>query len=96
VTAPSQTALIVPVPAAEPVVGRHRAALDRVASWGIPAHLTVLYPFLPPPQVGAPVRAALRTLFAGFASFEVELSRVAWFGSEVLWLAPEPTTRSGS
>jgi hypothetical protein len=42
-----ETALIVEVPAAEVVVGRHRAALDRAAALGVPAHLTVLYPFRP-------------------------------------------------
>jgi hypothetical protein len=35
-----QTGLIVAVPASEPVVGRHRAALDPIAAWGIPAHIT--------------------------------------------------------
>jgi hypothetical protein len=92
VTGPSgrQTALLVAVPEAEPVVGAHRAALDRVASWGIPAHITVFYPFLPPPEVGEPVRARLASLFGSLPSFEAVLTRVSWFGSEVVWLAPEP------
>ncbi|MEV6847594.1 2'-5' RNA ligase family protein [Actinoplanes sp. NPDC051411] len=81
------------MPESEPVVGRHRAALDPVASWGIPAHITVLYPFLPPGEVDGAVLDALRSLFAGLPSFATVLSRVAWFGSEVLWLAPEPGER---
>jgi hypothetical protein len=85
-----QTALIVAIPEAEVVVGAHRAVLDGVASWGVPAHITVLYPFLPPARVDGRVRAALRTLFAGRPAFDVVLSRVAWFGAEVLWLAPTP------
>jgi hypothetical protein len=89
-SAPAQTGLIVPVPDAEPVVGRHRAALDPSAAWGIPAHVTVLYPFLPPGQVDDEVLAALRSLFAALPRFETALSRVDWFGSEVLWLVPEP------
>lgn len=87
---PTQTGLIVPVPAAEPVVGRHRDALDPVAAWGIPAHITVLYPFLPPRQISGDVLGVLRGLFAAVPAFEAALSRVAWFGTEVLWLAPEP------
>jgi 2'-5' RNA ligase len=87
---PSETGLIVAVPESEAVVGRHRAALDPVASWGIPAHITVLYPFLPPGEVDDAVLAGLRSLFAGLPSFAAVLSRVAWFGSEVVWLAPEP------
>lgn len=46
--APTQTAVIVPVPAAEALVGSHRRRLDRAAGWGVPAHVTVLYPFLHP------------------------------------------------
>jgi 2'-5' RNA ligase superfamily protein len=90
VTAPSQTGLIVAVPEAEPVVGAHRAALDPIASWGIPAHVTVLYPFLPPPAIDDAVLTKLGALFAALPAFEAALSRVSWFGSEVLWLAPEP------
>lgn len=87
---PSQTGLIVPVPEAEPVVGRHRAALDPIASWGVPAHITVLYPFLPPDRIDGTVHEALAALFGRMPSFTATLARVEWFGAEVLWLAPEP------
>jgi hypothetical protein len=39
---PTESALIVAVPAAEPAVGALRAAYDPAASWGVPAHVTVL------------------------------------------------------
>jgi 2'-5' RNA ligase len=87
---PEQTALIAVVPEAEPVVGRHRAALDRVASWGVPAHITVLFPFLPPEHVDGQVLAALGDIFAAHPAYEIVLSRVAWFGTDVVWLAPSP------
>jgi 2'-5' RNA ligase superfamily len=90
VTAPAQTGLIVPVPEAEAVVGRHRAALDPIAAWGIPAHITVFYPFLPPAEIDDDAVAALRALFEALPAFDATLERVSWFGSEVLWLAPEP------
>jgi hypothetical protein len=57
---PTQTALIVPIPAAENAVGPFRATLDRSASWGVPAHVTVLYPFLPPDKINSEVLAARR------------------------------------
>ena len=44
----SESAVIVPVPEAEPAVGGLRAALDRAAVWGVPAHVTLLYPFVTP------------------------------------------------
>ncbi len=80
--------MLLPVPAAEPAVGPHRARLDAAARDGVPAHLTVLYPFLPPDQVDDAVLAALGRLFAGFPAFAFTLDRVAWFGEQVVWLAP--------
>jgi 2'-5' RNA ligase len=85
-----QTALLVVVPEAEEAVGRHRAVLDPAARWNVPAHITVLSPFLPPAEVD---EAALRDLFGGFPRFQGRLERVGWFGDTVAWLAPEPADR---
>ena len=83
-----RSALLVAVPEAEPAVRKHRARLDSSARDGVPAHLTVLYPFLQPASIDDAVLASLRQLFAGFAPFDVTLDRVSWFGEDVLWLAP--------
>ena len=83
-----ETALLLPVPAAEPAVSRHRAQLDEAARDGVPAHITVLYPFVPPAGISKPLLASLGRLFAGFAAFEFTLDRVGWFGEEVVWLGP--------
>lgn len=45
-----RSAVIVPVPAAEPLVGPLRAELDSHAGIGVPAHVTVMAPFLPGPD----------------------------------------------
>jgi 2'-5' RNA ligase len=83
-----ETALLVPVPAAEPVVGRHRARLHLAASDGVPAHITVLYPFLPTAQITASLLGSLGGLFAAVATFEFTLDRVDWFDEAVVWLGP--------
>jgi hypothetical protein len=83
-----ETILLLPVPTAEPAVGRHRARLVESAKNGVPAHITVLYPFLPPAGISEPLLASLGSLFAGFAAFEFTLDRVCWFGEEVVWLGP--------
>ena len=83
-----ETALLLPVPAAEPAVSRHCARLVESARGGVPAHITVLYPFLPPAGISEPLLASLGRLFAGFAAFEFTLDRVGWFGEEVVWLGP--------
>lgn len=85
-----ESALIVPVPEVEPAVGRHRADLDRSAAWGVPAHVTVLYPFLPPERIDDTVLVELRGILAGMPGFTVTFRRVGWFGDGVVWLAPEP------
>jgi 2'-5' RNA ligase superfamily len=86
----SETAVIVPVPAADAVVGTYRQALDEAAVWGVPAHVTVLYPFLPPDRITEAVVGGLRDLLAPVGSFSCVFSRVSWFARDVVWLAPDP------
>jgi len=83
-----QSALLLTVPAAEAAVGPHRARLDSNARDGVPAHLTVLYPFLPPAEIGPDALAGLSRLFAGIPRFAFTLDRVRWFGEAVVWLGP--------
>jgi 2'-5' RNA ligase superfamily len=83
-----ESALLVLVPAAEPAVGEHRARLDASARDGVPAHLTVLYPFLPAGLIDNAVLALLAGLFAGVRAFRFTLDRVDWFGDDVVWLGP--------
>jgi 2'-5' RNA ligase len=87
-----ESALLVPVPAAEPAVGQHRARLDGAARDGVPAHITVLYPFLPPAGLDKTLLATLGRLFAGHAAFQFTLDKVGWFGEDVLWLGPRDPT----
>ncbi|MFI7545419.1 2'-5' RNA ligase family protein [Actinoplanes sp. NPDC049599] len=88
--AATHTALIAVIPAAEAAVGDHRAVLDRAASWGVPAHITLVFPFLPPESVDPAVLAALRGIAAAEPRFDLTLDRVGWFGDTVVWLAPNP------
>jgi len=87
--APTETAVIVPVPASEPVVGAHRERLDIAAGWGVPAHVTVLYPFVPPEDVEDSL-ASLAVAVRAVPAFDCTFSATAWFDREVLWLRPEP------
>ena len=42
------SAVVVEVPEAEPLVGAWRLRFDPVAALGMPAHVTLLYPFVAP------------------------------------------------
>src|SRR5665811_471565 len=66
---PTQTAVIVPVPAADSLVDEHRRHLDVAASWGVPAHVSVLYPFVEPAQVDDQLIATLATVFGSVPAF---------------------------
>jgi 2'-5' RNA ligase len=83
-----ESAPLLRVPAAEAAVGAQRARLDSSARDGVPAHVTVLYPFLPPAEIGSEVLAELSRLFAAVPRFSFSLDRVRWFGESVVWLGP--------
>ncbi len=85
-----ESAVAVPVPAAEPVVSAWRARLDSSAAFGIPAHVTVVYPFLPAVRLSDAVLADLRVECAATAPMDVAFNRTARF-TGVLYLVPEPT-----
>jgi hypothetical protein len=85
-----ESALVVLVPEAEALVKPFRDRYDPSAALGVPAHITLLYPFRPPDEVGGGVLDELRRGFARFAPFRFALAQIRRFPAEVLYLAPEP------
>jgi 2'-5' RNA ligase len=86
-----ESAVIVEVPEAEPLVGTWRLLHDSSAALGVPAHVTVLYPFVPPDRIGRDTHDALRELVTSMTPFPAELRAVDAFGDDdVVYLAPEP------
>ncbi len=83
-----ESAIIVPVQV--PVaVARLRDRMDPSAAQGVPAHVTLLYPFMPPASLTDEVRATIERIIAAQPSFPLQLrSVVRW--SNVVHLAPEP------
>jgi 2'-5' RNA ligase len=74
---------------AEQLVGSLRARHDPAANAGMPAHVTLLYPFLRPGRIDAGVERSLGEVLTAFSQFEFTLARVGRFPG-VLYLAPEP------
>jgi 2'-5' RNA ligase len=87
---PTQSALIIGIPEAEPAVGDLRAQYDAAATWGIPAHITLLYPFVRPAGIDVEVLGLLQDIIWTIPRFDIVLNRVGWFGDKVLWLGPDP------
>ena len=86
------TGIVVTVPESEPVVRGVRARHDPAAAYGVPPHVTVLYPWLSQAEITDQVLADLRTLAASMVAFEAVLTQVGRFPG-VAWLAPEPAGR---
>lgn len=86
---PELTAVVVEVPAAEPVVGRWRARYDRAARAGVPAHVTVCFPFVDPSEQ-EPDEDVLREIAVTTGAFDLTLATTGTFEGPVLWVAPEP------
>jgi len=85
-----QTAVIVAVPEAAPVVDAWREqTCGGTSSRGVPAHVTLLYPFVPADELGPAVVAQLAALFAAAVPFDVALREVRRWPN-LAYLAPDP------
>ena len=85
----SQTALIVEVPEAEAVVGNLRTRFDGVSLLGMPAHITVLYPFIEKQELTEPIRKRIAEVVSGVMKFGFQLCELGEF-PETVYLAPSP------
>lgn len=95
-TTDRESAIIVPIrlPAA---LAAARLRETRDAPAGVPAHVTLLYPFVPPGSIDGQVIATVAAVVAAASAFDVRFREVRrWEPSEgasegVVWLAPEPS-----
>jgi 2'-5' RNA ligase len=85
------SAVVVHVPEAERVVGAWRRAHTYDAPLGMPAHVTILFPFVPRTEL-AGAEPRLAELVAGHSAFDATFARTARFPG-VLYLEPEPAER---
>ena len=84
-----QSALVILVPEAESLVGPFRAKYDSSAADGMPAHITINYPFLPAQEDEPGAMNKLRELFLLYPSFALSFERPSRFPG-ALYLAPFP------
>lgn len=85
----AESAFIVRVPEAEPCVGVLRDRFDPSARLGVPAHITVLVPFMAPERIDATVLSHIRQALDAVPAFAFTLSEIGRFPATV-YLAPEP------
>jgi 2'-5' RNA ligase len=86
--AAGESAIIVPVQV--PVaVNRLRDRMDPSAAQGVPAHVTLIYPFMPPDRLKDDVRRQIEQIVAAERSFAFTLKSVGRWPN-VVYLAPDP------
>jgi len=86
-----QSAIVVRirVPAA---IDRLRRVRDRAARRGVPAHVTILYPFAAASELTLAVRRQVAEIAGEFRAFDVTFATVdRWPG--VVYLEPQPSSR---
>jgi 2'-5' RNA ligase len=88
----AETAIIVPVPEAESVVGRWRRRYTPSGAAGMPAHITLLIPFTDSDVLDADETSRAKEVLARFTPTELSLAATAYFEGPptVLYLQPEP------
>jgi 2'-5' RNA ligase len=88
----AETAIIVPVPEAEAVVGRWRRRYTPSGAAGMPAHVTLLVPFTDSGALDDDRIRAVEHVLGQFEPIELSLTATAYFEGPptVLYLVPEP------
>ncbi|MDP9911280.1 2'-5' RNA ligase [Variovorax boronicumulans] len=83
------SAFVVKVPAAETIAADLRRRFDPTVALGVPAHITLLVPFMDPALITDEVLARARRVLQRTTSFSFALGKVGRF-PETAYLAPEP------
>jgi hypothetical protein len=85
------TGVVIPVPEADRFLQSASGEPRRLPGVGtVPAHITLLAPFLPEGQLDDSTWETLGEFFADITPFSFELTDVCEFPSGVTYLAPEP------
>ena len=71
----TETALIIEVPESEFLISGLRSELDQFASMGVPAHISLLYPFMPESEMSESVLGKPRHLASVTRQFSFQLAQ---------------------
>ena len=87
-----ETAIIIAVPEADRLVGRWRRQYTADGAEGVPAHITLLYPFTDTFLYTARCGREIERVLGDFAPIRFRLSSTAYFRARpnVLYLTPDP------
>ena len=86
----AESGLVVFVPEAEALVGNLRLRYDESARVGVPAHVTVLFPFMAPSHITPEVIRECAGVLAAHTTFSFVLASVGRFPATA-YLEPKPS-----
>ena len=86
-----ESAVLVPALEVGQSVHDLRMKYDPSAAAGVPPHVTLMFPFVHPPDLSEQVIAALQALISATNAFPFSLTRVREFEHGVIYLEPEPS-----
>ena len=69
--------------------------MGRSGGLGVPAHVTIVFPFVEPNAIDDQALASLAEAVASVGAFECHFQGTGWFDDDVVWLAPDPPEPSG-
>ncbi|SOE74583.1 2'-5' RNA ligase superfamily protein [Burkholderia sp. OK233] len=87
----SASAFVAKVPAVESVVGDLRDQFDSAAKLGVPAHITILFPFMPPEEITPGVLQQAQEALSVVPSFVFSLGEIGRFPTTT-YLLPAPAS----
>jgi 2'-5' RNA ligase len=87
----NESAIILPIAEVEPIIGALRLQYDRAAKRGVPAHITLLYPFCSP-QAAAGEIETLKHVCASIEAFSFSFTEVRRFPATA-YLHPDKSER---
>jgi hypothetical protein len=85
-----ETAVVIEVPGAAPLVDGWRQRYTYDAPVGVPAHVTLLYPWVPAERLDTDAEERLAAVVGAAEPFDFVLGRTARFDEPLLYLPPEP------
>jgi 2'-5' RNA ligase len=85
-----ESTLVILVSEAEGLVQSFRDRYDPAAKSGMPAHITLLYPFKSPNEIDRRVLDTLIQCFSRFQPFKFSLTAINQFSGDTLYLVSEP------
>jgi 2'-5' RNA ligase len=88
----AQTAIIVPLPEAEPLLGPFRYEHTESGPRGAPPHVTLLFPFTDSESLLQPRIRQVAEIVGAVPAFDVSLVATAYFDASprILYVRPEP------